>query len=357
MRGRDEETADDLTPPDGGNGAVRAFVFTTAGTDDPFGAWGSVLDVLFECVPPRRTVSTSFDASLVVHHFGTFLLCRSRVTGGRYQRSRIGLLGNDLDHIVVSCLLSGEIALAHPAAKRLRPGDVAVIDLSAPFAFATTEVEALHLIMPRWALPASITDQQPTSPRFLVRESAMGIIIRGMLEALAAAARRLATGETLALSGAIPELLASCLASTVQPSHTGPRPSIGQRLRRHIEENLHRDDLTPLTIARELGVSRSQLYRQFESVGGVRTYIRRRRLRRSLSALCDPRHPDRRIGEIAYDAGFADEAHFSRLFRQRFGISPREARASVRAGRQPGLSPAAATDPSLSDWLLALISG
>ncbi|WP_416798720.1 helix-turn-helix domain-containing protein [Ciceribacter azotifigens] len=346
-----------MTPPDGGTGAVKTLVFTTAGTSDPFGAWKSVLDLLFECAAPRPTAPLSFDASLVVHHFGTFLLCRSKAAASRYQRSQVGLVGNELDHIVISCLLSGEIALADPAAKRLRPGDVAIIDLSAPFAFATTEMDALHLIMPRWALPASIADQQPASPRFLVGGSAMGIIVRGVLEALAVAAHHLATGETLALSGAIPELLAYCLASTVRPSHTGPRPSIGQRLRRHIEENLHRDDLTPIAIAREMGVSRSQLYRQFENVGGVRTYIRRRRLRRSLSALCDPRHADRRIGEIAYDAGFADEAHFSRLFRQRFGISPREARASVRAGRQPGLSPAAATEPSLSDWLLALISG
>ncbi|HLP69484.1 MAG TPA: hypothetical protein VK181_18370, partial [Rhizobium sp.] len=193
-----------MTPPGGGIGAVRSLVFATADADDPFGAWCSILEALFDCVPPRRTAAIAFDARLVVHHFGTFLLCRSRATGGRYERSRVGPVGSDLDHIVVSCLLSGEIALAHPGAKRLRPGDVAVIDLSAPFAFATTEVDALHLIMPKWALPASIADQQSASPRFLVRESAMAIIIRGMLEALAAAARRLATGETQALSGAIP---------------------------------------------------------------------------------------------------------------------------------------------------------
>lgn len=357
MRGSGAETADDLTPSDGGNGAVRSLVFTTADTDDPFGAWRSVLDVLFECVPPRRTESISFNGNLVVYHFGTFLLCRSRASGGRYRRNQAGLVRDDLDHIVVSCLLNGGIALAHPTAKRLRPGDIAILDLSASFAFATTEADALHLILPRWALPASIADQQPASPRVLFRGSAMGVIVRGMLEALALAARRLASGETLALSGAIPELLASCLAPTVSSPHAGPSRSIGQRLRRHIEENLHRDDLTPHTIARDLGVSRSQLYRQFENVGGVRTYIRRRRLRRSLTALCDPRHPDRRIGEIAYEAGFADEAHFSRLFRQRFGISPREARASVRDGRHPGPSPAVAADSSLSDWLLALISG
>lgn len=357
MRGRDEETADELTPPDGGNGAVRSLVFTTAGADDPLGAWRTVLDLLFEFGPPRRTSSISFDASLVVHHFGTFLLCRSNASGGRYHRSRHKLAGDDLDHIVVSCLLSGRIALGHPAAKRLRPGDVSIVDLSAPLAFAVTNADVLHLVLPKWALPASIVADQPASPRILLGGSAMGIFVRGMLETLAAAARHFAGGEVVALSGAVPELLASCLGAMAPVSPAGGRASLGQRLRRHIEENLPRDDLTPASIARELGVSRTQLYKHFDKVGGVNTYIRRRRLRRGLAALCDPRHADRRIGEIAYDAGFADEAHFSRLFRQRFGMSPREARASARTGSHPGVSPAFPADPSLSDWLLALISG
>jgi len=360
MRGNEQETPDALTPPGSGNGAVSSLAFSTAGLDDPFGVWRSILEALFESIPPPGPSAASFDASLVVHHFGTFLLCRSIAAGGRYHRGGHKLIGDDLDHIVISCLLKGRIAFRHSAGGRLRSGDVVIIDLSTPLSFALAGAEVIHLVLPKWALPASVTSDQHTSPRILRRESAMGIFLRGVLEGLAAAGRSFAEREALALSGAVPELLASCLASTAPMLPAGGRGSLRQRLRRHIEENLPREDLSPASIARDLGVSRTQLYRQFERAGGVNTYIRRRRLRRSLLALCDPRHADRRIGDIAYDAGFADEAHFSRLFRQTFGMSPRAARASVRTGSHPGLhslSPARNDNPSLSDWLFALASG
>lgn len=132
---------------------------------------------------------------------------------------------------------------------------------------------------------------------------------------------------------------------------------LGRRLRRHIEDNLNRTDLTASRLAREAGVSRSQLYRQFETTGGVDRYIRRRRLRRSLQALTDPRSADLRIADIAYDVGFSDEAHFSRLFRQAYGQSPRDTRAAARDGPSraeigTALSPEAGT--SFAEWLLTL---
>ena len=42
-----------------------------------------------------------------------------------------------------------------------------------------------------------------------------------------------------------------------------------------------------------------------------------------------------RIAEVAYASGFADEAYFTRRFRQWFGMSPRAYRDSVRAFAAP----------------------
>src|SRR3546814_14949123 len=93
-----------------------------------------------------------------------------------------------------------------------------------------------------------------------------------------------------------------------------------------------RETLTPDTIVSELLVSRSQLYRQFERLGGVQHYVRQRRLRQCLLALCNPLYAGQRIADIAYERGFSDEAHFSRLFRADFGISPRAARQAAARG-------------------------
>jgi AraC-like DNA-binding protein len=48
--------------------------------------------------------------------------------------------------------------------------------------------------------------------------------------------------------------------------------------------------------------------------------------------LADPRLAGRAIGDIAYDAGFADQSYFNRSFRRRFGMTPSEVR--VQAARR-----------------------
>jgi len=351
-----EKIPDDSARPAGGQGAIASFHFATTGIDSTFDAWRSLLNVLFDSLPPKPSPSSPFQPNLIVYHFGTFLLCRSAAVGGRYRRTEARLAWNDLDHIVISCLVRGGIALTSPATRRLRPGDVAVLDLSAPMAFAMSAADGVHLIMPRTLLPASMAPVHPMTGRILAQDTAMAIFIRGILEALGEAALRLSPGEVIALGASVPDLLASCLGPAGEPSSTEARGDLGRRLRRHIEENLHRSDLTPSRLTHDLHVSRSQLYRQFESSGGVEAYIRRRRLRRCLLTLCDARHADRRIGDIAYEMGFSDEAHFSRLFRRAFGVSPRGARAAVRQDGLDfgGLFRPSTAGASFGDWLTAL---
>nr|WP_064244973.1 helix-turn-helix domain-containing protein [Rhizobium leguminosarum]OAP97610.1 hypothetical protein A4U53_36460 [Rhizobium leguminosarum] len=356
MAGVEEELTDDLARPAGGQGAITSFHFTTTGIASPFDAWRSLLDILFDSFPPKKPPSSIFQANLIVHHFGTFLLCRSGAVGGRYRRTKTRLAWNDLDHIVISCLLRGGIAVAGAATRRLRPGDVAVLDLSAPMAFAMTAAEGMHLIVPRTLLPASMAPVHPVTGRILAQDTAMAIFVRGVIGALAEAALRLSPGEMMALGASVPELLASCLGPAAAATSTEAKGDLGRRLRRHIEENLHRSDLTPSRLTHDLHVSRSQLYRQFATSGGVEAYIRRRRLRRCLLTLCDSRYADRRIGDIAYEMGFADEAHFSRLFRRAFGLSPRGARSAARQD-DPGLGGLfrpPADGASFGDWLAML---
>ncbi|MGY3619359.1 helix-turn-helix domain-containing protein [Bradyrhizobium sp. USDA 10063] len=234
-----------------------------------------------------------------------------------------------------------------------------MLDLSTPVAFVMEAAEAVHLIVPRASLPASVAPVQPIHGRILTQGTAMGVFVRRVVEALAAAARHFGSNEVIAVGASIPDLLASCLGPSDVLSATERKDNLGRRLRRFIEENLHRKDLTPSRLTRELGISRSQLFRQFETMG-VEAYIRQRRLRRSLLALCDPRHAHRRIGDIAYDMGFADEAHFSRMFRQAFGLSPRAAREAARqadSSAADGMFRPFTAGNSFSDWVMELRAG
>ena len=92
-------------------------------------------------------------------------------------------------------------------------------------------------------------------------------------------------------------------------------------------------------LCRELGMSRSSLYRLLESEGGVTQYIQRLRLSESLAQLSNPsnRKP---IAIIAYELGMVDPSAFSRAFRRQFGISPSDAREAAQAGLVPPIAQA-----------------
>ena len=95
-----------------------------------------------------------------------------------------------------------------------------------------------------------------------------------------------------------------------------------QQLTRYVETHLSSDiDLTALS--RELGLSRTQLFRKLKAVVGmsITEYIRDYRLRRAFELLQDP---DCRIGEVIVATGFNSRSYFYRTFRAKFGFRPGE---------------------------------
>jgi AraC-like DNA-binding protein len=91
-------------------------------------------------------------------------------------------------------------------------------------------------------------------------------------------------------------------------------------------------DISVTQLAQRSGLSMRQLRQRFtEQLGiGPRAYRRWRRLRRAFAAV----ERGATLTVAAMDAGFADGAHFSRVFQSQFGMPPSQALSSVRfAGR------------------------
>ena len=79
------------------------------------------------------------------------------------------------------------------------------------------------------------------------------------------------------------------------------------------------------------GLTRYELSRQFRIMFGTSPY--RNLLMRRLDFARERIHRDRPLVEVACDAGFADQAHFTRAFRSAFGLTPAHYRAMLRTGR------------------------
>ncbi len=112
----------------------------------------------------------------------------------------------------------------------------------------------------------------------------------------------------------------------------GTRPSISRRVdapaveraRRFLDAQrtrvVHSAELESVT-----GLTRYDLCRQFRLMLGTSPY--RYLLMRRLELARERMHQERPLAEIACDAGFADQAHFTRVFKSAFGLTPARYRA------------------------------
>ncbi|MCO5730246.1 helix-turn-helix domain-containing protein [Rhizobium sp. SSA_523] len=339
------------------SGGVECVSFAIGDPPERRG-WHDILGPLFECAPRRALFAEGPDASLTVFHFGFFLVCHVVGFTGRLMRRLPQTALDDLDHLLVTIPLRGSIAFFDGAIRLARPGDVAISDLRAPLSCTLQASDAIHLVIPRLFMPQSVAPPDILAPRLLRGKKVSTVFLVELAQLLTNMPAHTEREEALALASVLRMPLAFCIGSAEPVRNASDPRGRSHLLRRHIEDNLDDPALTPHALANRFGLSRSQLFRQFESAGGVETFIRKRRLRQALLHLADPILFHRRIGEIAYEAGFKDEAHFSRLFRSTYGTSPRMFRRQAKQGRVAvhGHAGSAADDPvkTLLLWLTQL---
>lgn len=96
-----------------------------------------------------------------------------------------------------------------------------------------------------------------------------------------------------------------------------------QRVLSVIESHLSEPDFSTQTLAKEVGLSRSQLHRKLQGLTGLSTreFVRTLRLKRAAQMLTQKTG---NISEIADAVGFKNLSHFSRVFHETFGLKPSE---------------------------------
>ncbi len=90
-----------------------------------------------------------------------------------------------------------------------------------------------------------------------------------------------------------------------------------------LEANLSDNKLNFELLVKELGMSKSQIYRKLKALTNrsINHYIRHYRLHRSIDFLKSERYS---LKEIAYMTGFSSQSYFTRSFRTEFGCTPSE---------------------------------
>jgi signal transduction histidine kinase/DNA-binding response OmpR family regulator len=100
-----------------------------------------------------------------------------------------------------------------------------------------------------------------------------------------------------------------------------------QKVMKAVEEKLSDEGFSIVQLAREVGMSRSQLHRKLHALTNqsATEFIRTYRMTRAMDMI---KQNAGSISEIAYWTGFSSPSYFSKVFLQQYGITPGQAKAN-----------------------------
>jgi AraC-like DNA-binding protein len=210
---------------------------------------------------------------------------------------------------------------------RLKPGDLAFVDLSRPARWALSPMRLVAVVFPRALLPLRRDDTARLTGLRISGDRGAAALVSSLARQLvdhldghgAAAGARLGT--------AVLDLLTVGLAGRLDRGEHVPadarQRALLLRIHAFIEQRLADPELSPGTIAAAHFISKRYLYKLFEAEQtSVAAWIRRRRLERCRRDLLDPALRHWPVSAIAARWGMPSATHFSRAFRAAYGVPP-----------------------------------
>ncbi|WP_404862621.1 helix-turn-helix domain-containing protein [Georhizobium sp. MAB10] len=303
--------------------------------------WSYRVGVMFET---EFDPESPFSINVQSTQLGRMIISEMRTSTFHFARSARKMRSDMLDHVMIRLD-------ATPQGHRLN-----VVDFGQTLEdFEEISPRNVSLIMPREVMSEAVRD--PGRLHGVLVPDAGVQLLSGFLDMLPTYAPTLRLDQSTGVATTLTDLIAATLCEAPSSRDVG-REAIAiatrQRAQDYIRRTITDPALGPAKIAHHCGVSRSTLYRLFEPLGGVSHYVQETRLHHTYRLLCN-REERRRIGDIADEAGFSSDAHFSRAFRRKFGMSPRDVRAAVH--EQDDLPPAYRIDKRsqpFGAWLHAL---
>ncbi|WP_171904884.1 helix-turn-helix domain-containing protein [Hoeflea olei] len=272
----------------------------------------------------RSRVVQPFEAAIESIHFGSMLVSRMRTQPFVYDRQRRRVASDLIDHIMI------RVDLENGPDHRSRPLALVLIDLAQVSERNVTPRHNISVVLPR-RLFGKDADALARLHQIPLSHPSALFLADHLVSVMSHGA---------GLEGEVPRAIGAMLPSLVVNCLLGQRPLAADshkadlelvllsKARQTINEQLCSQQLSPAMLARQLGLSRSSLYRLFEPAGGVAKVIREARMRAAARAIVEG-GTGLRLGDVADRFCFSSDAQFSSSFKAYHGCSPSEFRASA----------------------------
>jgi AraC-like DNA-binding protein len=286
--------------------------------------------VQLECDAPAGV--DSIEGHIVADRLATLDLSRVTSTAQTVRRTAAKIGQAAEDYFLVSIQTQGHGIVSQDGRDALlAPGDFALYDSTRPYTLRfDSAFQQMVLMLPGPVLRTAVRDTHRLTATRVGSERGAGHLMINMITTLAQDIDTLAPASASAVADGVTQILVAGL-STLAPSQPPPSSALAALHLQQIKALVRRHCLDPdfgvARIASSLRVSASTVHRVWSSEPcSITDWVWSLRLDAARSKLGDPSFASWSISRIAFECGFNDAAHFSRVFKARFGCSPRESR-------------------------------
>jgi AraC-like DNA-binding protein len=293
---------------------------------DKIGFWNQLLEETYSGLV-ADPLQPRFDAQMSRWVLGDMTMIWPRSAAATVARRRDVSRRPGEQKVLLHVLHAGECRLIHRGHDIvMRPGDLAICAGEEYYRF---DVSVSHeMLVVEMALSQALDRIPDIDDRIggcISGEQAATRMLHGFLLSLW---REGAANFDQAMGQTYSSVLAELFATSLQPrAATTPasRNPLVQRMKGIVEARVGDCDLTPSSLASELGVSLRTLQAAAAQCGTTPVaYINSRRLALAGQKLAMDSKTS--ITQVAFDCGFTDSAYFARRFHDHFGLSPSQYR-------------------------------
>lgn len=286
----------------------------------PLDFWQSACDSIFDLTPIDRD-ETDEDYAVSAWFVEPVTFSRSNYAQmiNRHRQRHIAEAGQQI--FVHRYNRGGATLQTSSSLIDCEPGGITLLDYAHAFDSIHAHSQCDGVFVPHSAInfTPSATAVKYYGPKTLLGQM-LSRELDFFLARLEAGANELDPLDLLRLLGCVELAL-----SPDQPSMTAwaqAQASMTRMIKAFIETHLTSSDLSVTLILNTFAVSRASLYRMFESYGGVRNYITRRRLQGAIMELASEPLARGQISAAAEKYGFSSDVTFNRAVHREFGTSP-----------------------------------
>jgi AraC-like DNA-binding protein len=287
---------------------------------DQLEAWRGWFSPVLELVPKDGMVDR-FPGELRIWKLGGLAMSWTSAPSAVVQRTSRQVRRDPVDHWVISYCLRGAHAATTAGVTVEVPAKVPFLwSLGQDFLHERTGIDRIQFFLSRDAYRdlAPLLDASLGS----TLQTPLGRLLGDYMIALARHLPEIADSDFAGIRSAVGAMVAAAVApSAGRMAAARGQIDVGrkERVRQAVRRHLRTPTLEPKSLGRLVGMSRSNLYRLFEDVGGVARYIQRERLLEAKTVLSDAASTQS-ISAVAEDLCFPDASSFALSLYVEFGL-------------------------------------